>query len=103
MGLRHRGRHFQIEYNLDDDGYFIKDLGIGQGAFVKLDKPLELQNNHLVNVGNCFIIVNFITGRQKLVNSSTGVLSAYEGSTTKGHDKENANPMMISNKMSDMC
>lgn len=92
-GLRHRGRHFQIEYSIEDDSYFIRDLGVGQGAFVRLEKPLELKNNHLINIGNAFIIVNFIMGKHK-INSSTGGLSAstYEGSAGRNFDKENMNP-----------
>jgi len=42
-------------------GYTIKDLGIGFGAFVRLDKPLELKDNHLLNLGESFIIVNLIS------------------------------------------
>jgi hypothetical protein len=58
---RHRGRHMQIEYSLEQGGkYLIKDLGIGFGAFVKLDRPLELKDNHLLNIGESFIIVNLI-------------------------------------------
>lgn len=100
-GMRYRGRHFQIEYSLEEDAYFIKDFGMGQGAFVKLDKPLELQNNHLINIGNAFIIVNFITGKHKL-NSSTGGLSAstYEHSAGRKEDKENANPQLSMSKAS---
>ncbi len=60
---RHRGRHMQIEYSLEQRGggkYLIKDLGIGFGAFVRLDRPLELKDNHLLNMGESFIIVNLI-------------------------------------------
>ena len=59
---RHRGRHMQIEFRLEQGGkYMIKDLGIGFGAFVRLDRPLELKDNHLLNMGESFIIVNLIT------------------------------------------
>jgi hypothetical protein len=55
----------QIEFCLDKESnsfgkYLIKDLGIGFGAFVRLDKPLELKDNHLLNMGESFIIVNLI-------------------------------------------
>lgn len=61
---RHRGRHLQIEYSLDRNCYLIKDLGIGFGAFVRLDQPLELKDNHLLNMGESFIIVNLINERK---------------------------------------
>lgn len=44
--------------------YLIRDLGIGFGAFVRLDRPLELRDNHLLNMGESFIIVNLITEKQ---------------------------------------
>lgn len=55
----------QIEFCLDKESssfgkYLIKDLGIGFGAFVRLDRPLELKDNHLLNMGESFIIVNLI-------------------------------------------
>ena len=57
----------QIEFSLEAHknggsigSYLIKDLGIGFGAFVRLDKPLELRDNHLLNMGESFIIVNLI-------------------------------------------
>lgn len=50
--------------------YFIKDLGIGFGAFVRLEKPLELKDNHLLNMGESFIIVNLINEKFSLANYS---------------------------------
>lgn len=67
---RHRGRHLQIEYNIEKSSYFIKDLGIGFGAFVRLDKPLVLKDNHLLNMGESFIIVNLINEKYSVANYS---------------------------------
>lgn len=52
----------QISFAYDNSSYryLIKDLGIGFGAFARLDRPLELKENHLLNMGESFIIVNFI-------------------------------------------
>lgn len=36
----HRGRHFQVSYNIDKDSYWIRDLATGFGVFVKLDYAL---------------------------------------------------------------
>jgi hypothetical protein len=63
---RHRGRHMQIEFNLDPSGvgrYLIRDLGIGFGAFVRLDRPLELRDNQLLNLGESFLIVNLVSDK----------------------------------------
>lgn len=40
FGLKIRGRHFQIEFKVEDNKYCIRDLGIGFGTFAKLDFPL---------------------------------------------------------------
>lgn len=36
---------------------------MGFGAFVRLDRELELKDNHLLNMGESFIIVNLIADR----------------------------------------
>jgi len=59
-GLRHRGRHFQIEYSISDNTYTIKDLGVGYGAYVKLSNPLILKDNMLLSMGESFFIVNLL-------------------------------------------
>lgn len=40
--------------------YKIKDLGIGYGAFVKLNAPLLLRDNFLLNMGESYIVANII-------------------------------------------
>ena len=50
-----------IEHSTSPSGkYLIRDMGIGFGAFVRLDRPCELKDNHLLNMGESFIIVNLI-------------------------------------------
>jgi hypothetical protein len=56
----HRGRHFQVWFDLEDCCYFIKDLGVGYGVFVKQDSPVTLKDNMLINVGEAYIVVNLI-------------------------------------------
>lgn len=56
---RHLGRHFQIEYSPEVNRYRIRDLGIGFGAFVKIDHPLILRDNNLLSMGSSFLIMNF--------------------------------------------
>lgn len=60
LAQRHRGRHFQIQYCLSSNSYKIKDLGIGFGAFARLDKPLTLKDNHLISMGESFFIMNLV-------------------------------------------
>ena len=42
--------------------YKIKDLGIGYGAFVKLNNPLVLRDNFLLNMGESYIVANLLRG-----------------------------------------
>lgn len=60
ISQRHRGKHFQIQYVLDSNCYKIRDLGIGFGAYAKLENPLILQDNHLLSMGESFFIVNLL-------------------------------------------
>ncbi len=60
--------------------YFIKDLGIGFGAFVRLEIPLELKDNHLLNLGESFIIVNLVNEKFSLANYSISTHDSKESS-----------------------
>ena len=44
--------------------YKIKDLGIGYGAFVKLNGPLILRDNFLLNMGESYIVANLLRGHE---------------------------------------
>lgn len=82
---RHRGRHLQIEYNLEKESYTIKDLGIGFGAFVRLETPLVLKDNHLLNLGESFIIVNLINEKLNMVNYS---ISTHDSKESHDHGQK---------------
>jgi hypothetical protein len=72
QGEQHRGRHFQIWFDIQPQsmGYYIKDLGIGFGVFRKMDTYglppstgsgyVILKDNMLVNVGEAYIVVNLL-------------------------------------------
>ena len=59
LNENHRGRHFVIYYKIDKGSYWIRDLCIGFGVFVRLDYTLILKDSMLFNVGDSFIVVNF--------------------------------------------
>jgi len=65
IGKKHRGKHFQIEYSITTNSYKIKDLGVGFGTFYKLDFPLVLKDNHLLNMGLIFMVVNIVYAEAK--------------------------------------
>lgn len=53
------GIHFQIAFNRNDKKYYIVDLGKGFGTFMKLQNELLLKDNHLINIGNSYIVFSF--------------------------------------------
>jgi len=61
LAEKHRGQHFCISYDLYGDCYFIKDLAIGFGTFVKILTPLLLKDNFLIHMGDNFILVNIVS------------------------------------------
>lgn len=50
------GQHFVIEYNWDDNVYYIRDLGIGFGVFRKLHSYAQVRNNMMASINNNFIV-----------------------------------------------
>lgn len=69
VNKKHIGHHFQIEYSLSQNGYLLKDLGIGFGVFQKLDYPILLKDNHLINIGLVFMVVNFVLGDESEIDN----------------------------------
>lgn len=57
---KYRGRHFHIKFNPDRLSYYLKDLGIGFGVFVKTSEALQLKDNQLFQIGSSFIVVGLI-------------------------------------------
>lgn len=72
---RHRGRHFQIEFCTDSNTYKIRDLGIGFGAFTKIDQPVILKDNNLLSMGSSFLIINFSEDKREQ-NDVAGIQSS---------------------------
>ena len=54
------GRHFQIRFDVAVNGYRIKDLGVGYGVFAKIDEPVELKDNNLINMGETFMVITLL-------------------------------------------
>lgn len=55
---KHRGRHFEVAYRPETKSYWVRDLGVGFGAFLRLDAAIKLRDNSLLNLGESFIVVN---------------------------------------------
>ena len=50
--------------------FFIRDLGVGYGTFVRLDYPLIIKDNHLINIGESFLVANIIEKNEDLSHLS---------------------------------
>ena len=48
---KHRGRQFEIAYKPAQLSYWIRDLGVGFGVFLRLDEKARLRDNTLINIG----------------------------------------------------
>jgi len=44
-------RFFKIYYNKDDNEYFLKDLGEGPGAFVRIDTKTPIKQGSVITFG----------------------------------------------------
>jgi pSer/pThr/pTyr-binding forkhead associated (FHA) protein len=75
------GRHFMIKFNPDDLNYYIKDLGRGTGAFIKIQEWTEIKNNSLLNIGENYIVLSF--------DEEEGVEEFEENNNSKDNGIEN--------------
>jgi pSer/pThr/pTyr-binding forkhead associated (FHA) protein len=50
-------RHFIIKYSTDNRNYYIRDLGDGNGTFVKLETPLLLKHGFIISFGDSHMVV----------------------------------------------
>lgn len=76
---QHRGRHFVVSYDARLNSFLIKDLGVGFGVFVRLEFPIQIQENHLLSIGESFCIFslsgtssNSVLQVKVFTNSTTG-------------------------------
>jgi hypothetical protein len=50
-------RHFLIKYNMETTGYYLRDLGDGNGTFVRLDNPLFLKTGYIISFGDSHMFI----------------------------------------------
>lgn len=53
-------RHFLIKYNIDTTGYYLRDLGDGNGTFVRLDTPLVLKTGFIISFGDSHMFIQIV-------------------------------------------
>ena len=54
------GRFFKIQFLPKLNQYIIKDLGNGLGTFIKIQDSIYLRDNTMINIGDTFLICNFL-------------------------------------------
>lgn len=59
-------QHFQVKYNSDKSVFTLKDLGQGDGTFIRLDKPLLLQSNQIISFGDTHVSIQITNGDLRL-------------------------------------
>lgn len=51
-------RHFIIKYSPDYTNYYVRDLGDGNGTFVRIDTPLLLKHGFIISFGESHMVVS---------------------------------------------
>ena len=64
-------RHFVVYYRLEKSSYWVRDLGMGPGVYIKLDFALVLKDKMLVNIGESFLFI-------RVTDATTLVVSVYQ-------------------------
>lgn len=77
----HRGKHFVIYYRIDKNSYWIRDLCVGFGVFVRLDYTLLLKDSMLFNIGESFLVVHFKNSRDSAEISIRVFGAGFSGET----------------------
>ena len=54
------GRHFKIEFNINNLSYYISDLGNTYGTFIKINSSLTIKDYYLINIGESYLIANIL-------------------------------------------
>jgi len=57
---KYRGPHFMIYFDPSTLRFYLHDLVIGFGTFIRISHTLSLENDQLLNLGDSFILVNII-------------------------------------------
>ena len=63
-----RGRMFMIYYCPDSENYYIRDLGIGPGVYIKLDYSYKLTSDILVNIGETHLYFRIVLSNSSYPN-----------------------------------
>jgi len=63
-----RGRHFMIHYCMESQNYYIRDLGIGSGVYIKLEYSYKLTSDILVKIGESHLYFRIVLSESSYPN-----------------------------------
>jgi hypothetical protein len=67
--------------------YFIKDLGTGFGAFIKLQAETILKNNSLINIGESYLVFTIGEEEETLTSENLSNDNFKQTSSNKEYNK----------------
>jgi hypothetical protein len=62
------GQLFVIFYSDESDEFYIRDLGLGQGVYLKLDYSYKLTSDILINIGETHLYFKIVLGSNSYPN-----------------------------------
>jgi hypothetical protein len=75
------GQMFVIYFSEDCEEYYLRDLGVGQGVYLKLDYSFKLTSDILVNIGETHLFFKIAFGNSSYPNLMLTVFTASEVKT----------------------
>lgn len=88
-------RHFMIQFNLEKNGYFIKDLGEGTGTFIKVQNQTILKNGHIVSFGESHMVVGLVLEKKDRPDDSNSQLGGSNLLVRKPTEKALLTQLMV--------
>ena len=61
-------RHFLVKYNQDSTAYYLRDLGDGNGTFVRLDNNLILKTGYIISFGDSHMFIQIFESETEKVS-----------------------------------
>ena len=96
---QHKGRHFQIWFDLFTKQYYIRDLGVGFGVFKKMEPgSVALKDNMLINIGEAYIVVSLHQDEDGQIPSNKIRIKMFGGPNNGEIYEFNANDMINGEK-----
>lgn len=61
---KNEGKFFKIYFNKKYNKYFLQDLGLGYGTFIKVDNEFLIKENTIINIGDSYMVFSYFFPRE---------------------------------------